>query len=257
MPAFDPPHCAAAALIAASLGWRGYRKKSLTFNGALSAFTVGFLSFAGDIRSGVLLITFYICGSKATKVKKELKETLDDSAGSASIRGAHQVLACSALATALTVGLAAIGKSEMEMDFRSDYAGSAATAAVLAHYACCNGDTLASELGILSNEQPWFILDGRSVPRGTNGGVTWVGLLVSAGGGTVIGLAQGVTEVCLIGVGGAMVGRHLVFGTVMVRVDDVPCGLHEVLTVYRGYSGRCWIRYWERCCNRRKWIHGV
>lgn len=222
MGAFDANHCAGAALIALTLGWRGYTKRSLSTDGALSAVAVGFLSFAGDLRSGVLMITFYICGSKATKVKKEVKERLDDSAGAASIRGAHQVLACSAIATGLTLALVALGKSEKLIDFSADYTASAVTAAVLSHYACCNADTLlASELGILSTETPRFVLDLRPVPRGTNGGVTGLGLVVSGIGGAVIGLAQAATEAMMFTLRArelaSLTLTHAAFGAVMVR----------------------------------------
>lgn len=49
------------------------------------------------------------------------------------------------------------------------------------------GDTLASELGILSTSPPRYILTGKTVPPGTNGGVSPYGLLMSALGGTAIG----------------------------------------------------------------------
>ena len=49
------------------------------------------------------------------------------------------------------------------------------------------GDTLASELGILSSSPPRYILTGKPVPAGTNGGVSPFGLFMSAMGGTAIG----------------------------------------------------------------------
>jgi len=49
------------------------------------------------------------------------------------------------------------------------------------------GDTLASELGILSSSPPRYILTGATVPAGTNGGVSPYGLVMSALGGSAIG----------------------------------------------------------------------
>ena len=52
------------------------------------------------------------------------------------------------------------------------------------------GDTWASEIGIVSSKsEPFFIIDGRSVPRGTNGGVSLVGLFASFLGGLAIGFS--------------------------------------------------------------------
>ena len=61
-------------------------------------------------------------------------------------------------------------------------------------FACCNGDTWASELGgVLSQGDPYLITTRRKVPKGTNGGVSWYGLLVSLLGGLLIGFAYFLT----------------------------------------------------------------
>jgi uncharacterized membrane protein len=61
------------------------------------------------------------------------------------------------------------------------------------HFACCLGDTLASELGILSPTRPILITTLRPVPPGTNGAMSLVGTAVSFLGGAVIGLSFAVT----------------------------------------------------------------
>lgn len=54
--------------------------------------------------------------------------------------------------------------------------------------ACCLGDTLASELGILSKSPPLLITTFKRVPPGTNGAMSVLGTTVSILGGGFIGL---------------------------------------------------------------------
>jgi uncharacterized membrane protein len=62
---------------------------------------------------------------------------------------------------------------------------------VLAHYATCLADTLASELGILASKPPVLITaPWKCVPPGTNGGVTVEGFLWGGVGGLLMGLSM-------------------------------------------------------------------
>eukprot|EP00521_Asterionellopsis_glacialis_P000418 CAMPEP_0195247722 /NCGR_PEP_ID=MMETSP0706-20130129/1138_1 /TAXON_ID=33640 /ORGANISM="Asterionellopsis glacialis, Strain CCMP134" /LENGTH=206 /DNA_ID=CAMNT_0040299285 /DNA_START=25 /DNA_END=648 /DNA_ORIENTATION=- len=60
--------------------------------------------------------------------------------------------------------------------------------AVLAHHATVLADTLASELGILSETDPILITTFRRVPPGTNGGISLWGTICSGIGGFLMGL---------------------------------------------------------------------
>lgn len=58
-------------------------------------------------------------------------------------------------------------------------------------FACCNGDTWASELGtVLSKSEPFLITTWKRVPKGTNGGISLIGTLASTVGGLLIGITQ-------------------------------------------------------------------
>lgn len=86
------------------------------------------------------------------------------------------------------------GSSERPIDFGSQYRSSWLGIAILSSIACCNGDTWASEIGtVVGSADPFLITTRKRVPRGTNGGVTPVGLIVSFFGGAVIGVAYFLT----------------------------------------------------------------
>jgi uncharacterized membrane protein len=58
---------------------------------------------------------------------------------------------------------------------------------IVAQYAAVAADTFSSELGILSNGQPFMVTaPWKKVPKGTNGGVTVDGLLYGALGGLLL-----------------------------------------------------------------------
>jgi uncharacterized membrane protein len=62
------------------------------------------------------------------------------------------------------------------------------TETTYSHFATCLGDTLASELGILSPTPPRLVTNLQPCRPGTNGGVSPLGLAVSIMGGTIMGV---------------------------------------------------------------------
>ena len=191
MDPFAPKTLATATVAATMLAWRARRRKSLTPAGAATGFTVGFLLVATGLR-GFVLFGFYQLGSMATRYKAAYKATVDATVSHASERGAVQVLCVSIVAVALSLQHAWQHGAERAIDFTTEPDASQLATAILAHHAVSLADTLASELGMVSSRgngyprlvtQPW-----RSVPVGTNGGVTLTGTLWSIVGGVLVGL---------------------------------------------------------------------
>lgn len=80
-------------LLAVALAGHGLRKKSLSPSGALAAFIIGFLMLSSQLRTfGVSLLVFYLIGSRATKIGKNLKESFEEGHTEAGYRTASQVL---------------------------------------------------------------------------------------------------------------------------------------------------------------------
>ena len=175
---------ALAIVIASLMALRGYKRKSLTGNGAVAAWVVGFSSIIFGTR-GFLLLLFYLVGTKATKYKMKLKATFEES--DSSCRGPGQVLACSIIGILIqALSLIYCGK-ERSIDFEGDPLASSFACAFIAHHSTNLADTLSSELGILSKRDPILITSLRRVPRGTNGGCSMLGLGCSMLGGATIG----------------------------------------------------------------------
>ncbi|OJA20971.1 hypothetical protein AZE42_09176 [Rhizopogon vesiculosus] len=204
-------------VIAVLLSVHGLRSRSLSLSGAITAFVVGFSILAVPVRTiGVTLIVFYLIGSRATKYGKKRKAQLEDGYQDAGYRSGTQVL-CNSFAAFLASGLwcivfapdalpwnlvtsyiqpslALVEKVPYEngewcpLDVTiSNGLSRALMFAVLGHFACCLGDTLASELGILSSHPPVLITTLKTVPPGTNGGVSLGGTLASLFGGLSMG----------------------------------------------------------------------
>lgn len=168
---------------------RAYAKRSLNRSGAFAAFWVGLLCMSAGFRPGVTLLAFFFSSSKLTKMGSSKKKHLDEGHKEGGQRDHLQVL-CNGFFGALIslVYLLVCGIEDTGIDFQRAPVGSLLLAAYLGHFACCNADTWASELGVLAVGKPRLITTLQPVPVGTNGGVSALGLAASAMGGLFIGI---------------------------------------------------------------------
>jgi uncharacterized protein (TIGR00297 family) len=187
-----------ALIISIILAYRGYRKKSLSISGSFAAFLVGLLSFGTSYRFGIILIVFYVTSSRITKIREDVKARLEYDYQVGGQRTYIQVFASSLLASLIIIiHLLYIGDDQYDICFDASYdlqssqvLSSLLWSMYIAHYSAANGDTWASEIGVLSRHKPRLIttLLIRQVPPGTNGGMSIMGTLASGAGGGVIGI---------------------------------------------------------------------
>ncbi|CAE6388987.1 Transmembrane protein 19 [Rhizoctonia solani AG-1 IB] len=164
---------------------------------------------------GVSLIVFYLTGSKVTKIGKQIKGKLEEGHDVNGYRSGWQVLSNSftALVASCLWGASfapgsihayligpfipswnRIDLNKEEFCPISPYVGDGWSRKLilvgLAHFACCLGDTMASELGILSKASPRLVTTFTKVPPGTNGAMSRTGTLASLAGGVIMGVAM-------------------------------------------------------------------
>src|SRR5439155_21605655 len=148
----------ASAAIAGCAWWRG----SLSRSGAAAATAVGTCIFAGGGAAWfAALVTFFVTSTLLGRVGRARKAAAKREFSKGDTRDAWQVLANGGAAAA-----AALGALLVPSPYWS--------AAFLGALATANGDTWATELGVLSRGEP-FVLRGFSlvrVPRGTSGAVS-------------------------------------------------------------------------------------
>ena len=183
---------ASAILVPLLMVIRGLRKRSLSPSGCVMGFIVASILTLGQWGFMFALLTFFLTSSKATRFREHLKRKIEGQAFKAGgQRDWIQVFCNGGVASHLSLlYLYLIGPTDVKVNFEMDYQASVITTAVLGAISCSCGDTWASELGsVLAQGSPRLITTLRTVPKGTNGGVSAVGLLVSVGGGFTVGFA--------------------------------------------------------------------
>ncbi|KFZ18827.1 hypothetical protein V501_00992 [Pseudogymnoascus sp. VKM F-4519 (FW-2642)] len=176
------------------VAYRAYSHKSLTPAGIVVAVLTAIAHAVHPWNLPfVLLIVFFLAGTKVTKVKKEAKEKLTiqatGGAGGEGPRTYVQVLANSLVATVLSLLHAYTLSREPEACYGwGRTLQDVIPIGIIANYAAVAADTFSSELGILATQDPRLITSPtlRRVPRGTNGGVTLWGLFAGFLGSLIV-----------------------------------------------------------------------
>ncbi|OAY85487.1 protein PGR-like [Ananas comosus] len=176
-------------LASSAIAARSFRRRSVDLSGVLVGIPVMVIHMTAGYRFAALLLVFFFTSSKLTRVGEERKRAIDVEFKEGGQRNWVQVLANSGIATVLVVIVAFLtGGQDRCLDTKESNYVTGLIGGIIGHYACCNGDTWSSELGILSRGQPRLITNFKKVRKGTNGAVTVDGFLAAAAAGFVIGL---------------------------------------------------------------------
>ncbi|KAK9821306.1 hypothetical protein WJX81_005893 [Elliptochloris bilobata] len=178
---------AGAATCGLALGVSGHRRGSLSVSGAWAAAVVGTATLAASLRCGATLLAFYVASSRLTAYRERAK-AVDDEFKPGGQRDWVQVCCNATVPSLLAIAAAVFTRARDAPIGLAGRPAAACLGGVLGYFACCCGDTWASELGQLSEDKPRLITTMQPVRTGTNGGVTKLGLAASAAGGLFVGL---------------------------------------------------------------------
>lgn len=175
----------ASTVLAAAALVRG----SLTLDGALAACLVGGTTWMGLGREGfVVLCVFFFTSTLLGRVGRARKKPLESHYSKGHRRDALQVMANggAAFVCATALWLQDYMTPEPILGARL---GEPLAIAACASLASANADTWATELGVLSRERPWHLLEWRRVAPGTSGAVSALGTGVALLGAATIAVA--------------------------------------------------------------------
>ncbi len=162
-------------VISAAIGGLGYWRGALSASGVLGAVITGTVIFGlGGVVWGVVLIAFFISSSALSHYRAAHKTHLAEKFEKGYRRDLGQTLANGGWGALLALAVALVGRDSTWYPMLAlGYFG--AMAAV-------NGDTWATELGVLSPEAPRLITTGQRVVVGTSGAITRRGTLAALAG---------------------------------------------------------------------------
>jgi uncharacterized protein (TIGR00297 family) len=163
-------------LASAAITGIALRRGSLAPSGAAAGLVIGTTIYAGGGGAWfAVLFTFFVTSTLLGRVGKARKEAVKREFSKGDTRDAWQAIANGGFGALAALG-ALIAPSP------------AWAAAFLGAMATANGDTWATELGVLSRAEPLSLIRLRRVPRGTSGAVSPLGLGATIAGALAVGL---------------------------------------------------------------------
>jgi uncharacterized protein (TIGR00297 family) len=171
-----------ALALGLALGFIIYRLRILDLWGSLVAVALGtIIGISAGMGWLSLLVLFLVLGFLSTKYGYAYKESLGVAEKGKGRRGVDNVLANGLVPAFIAVLWFMNSENSLGTMLKAGYIAAVATV---------TGDTLSSEIGMLSRGRPYLITTFKKVPVGTHGGVSLMGELGGFGGALVIGLGS-------------------------------------------------------------------
>lgn len=190
------------------VGYVIYRKGVLNLPGTLLAVLMAIvISFGADVSWLFLLLFFLILGFLSTRYGYEQKGKLRLAEKRFGMRSWENVLANGLVPTSFAL-LWYLGPG---LDLQDGWM----KLCYIASVATVTGDTLSSEIGVLSKGKTVLITTLKDVPKGTDGGVSILGELAGAGGALLIGISAYLLGIALLkpalvaALAGGIIGFHV------------------------------------------------
>jgi uncharacterized protein (TIGR00297 family) len=158
------------------LSFLAWREKALRLSGAVCAVCIGTMILVGTgIKGFLLLSVFFVTSSFFSKWKREQKQSIDQIVAKGDARDWVQVLANGGV-PALCSFIYILEEDPIWIF------------AFAVSLACSTADTWASEIGVLSQKDPYLLFPFKRVRKGTSGAISLRGTFASLMGAIVIGL---------------------------------------------------------------------
>ena len=172
-------------MVGKGIAYLAYRAGALNRNGGFAAGLLGTVVFGlGGVGWAVVLLTFFISASGLSRVFILHKTTIGKDFAKGSRRDAGQVIANGGVGGVLVLMTFFVERFLPESNLLA-----VLWIAFAASFAGANADTWATELGVLSRQEPFLLSTFKHVPKGTSGGVSLAGTAAALAGSALVGTA--------------------------------------------------------------------
>ncbi|MGN1400727.1 MAG: DUF92 domain-containing protein [Bacillus sp. (in: firmicutes)] len=209
----------------------GCKMKLLTASGGAAAFLTGLFILLGMGWKGLLILGLFFASSSAcSRYKASKKKAVDEIVQKGSARDWVQVTANGSVACLASLLYYFTGDNVWQVAFFIAIAAS-------------NSDTWASEIGVISTREPYYIWTLQRVPRGTSGAVSILGTTAAFCGSAFIALSAAllygiaspwhILLVSFAGFSGSVIDTVL-GASLQARYRCSNCGLQTEKTMHCG-----------------------